>query len=462
MNNKQLWRRVLSELEVNLSQASFNTWFKNTSITSKEKSSVVINVPNGFVKEWLENKYNINILKALQKHYPEIKKIEFSIKSSYSIGEVLNKLKRGKTNVKEKFVITKEDNKEDISKQTAKESNLNSRYTFKSFIVGSCNELAHAASLAVSKNPGKTYNPLFIYGGVGLGKTHLLQAIGNEIITNQLTKKVKYLTCEQFTNELINAIRQQKMDEFKNKYRKIDTLIIDDVQFLAKKEKTQEEFFHTFNTLYESNKQIILSSDRPPKAIPTLEERLRSRFEGGMITDISFPDFETRLAILKTKLEEKQENFPQEILEYIVSNIQRNIRELEGALNKVIAYNELNNNSLTLKNTKAILSSIIKTPKNRSISPQQIIKTVADFYNIKPQQLFEKNRKKEIAFPRQIAMYLMREESKFSFPSIGEKFSNRDHTTVLHACKKINRELQENESLEEEISTIKDRLYNNI
>ncbi len=460
MTNKQLWRRVLSELELNLSQASFNTWFKNTSVASKQKETIVISVPSGFVKEWLENKYNKYILKALQKYYPKTKKVDFIIKSLSPIGETLKRLKKSKNREREESVISTIPNKAELGNLEG--LNLNSRYTFNLFIVGSCNELAHAASLAVSKNPGKTYNPLFIYGGVGLGKTHLLQAIGNEIIKNHPTKKIKYITCEQFTNELINSIRQQKMNDFKNKYRKIDTLIIDDVQFLAKKEKTQEEFFHTFNTLYENNKQIVLSSDRIPKAILTLEERLRSRFEGGMITDIGLPDFETRLAILKMKLEKKQETLPQEILEYIASHIQRNIRELEGALNKIIAYNELNNNLLTLKDSKAILSSIIKIPRNKSISPQQIIKVVTEFYSIKPQQLFEKNRKKEVVYPRQIAMYLMREEGKFSYPTIGEKFSNRDHTTVLHAYKKINREIQENEGLEEEINIIKEKLYNDV
>lgn len=459
MTNKQLWRRVLSELELNLSQASFNTWFKNTSIASKEEEKViVVNVPNGFVREWLENKYRKYILKALQKHYPKIKKVDFIIRSPFSIKETLGKLTKKRSELSEVGSNIEKDSFEQLSK----DSNLNPRYTFKSFVVGSCNELAHAASLAVSKSPGKTYNPLFIYGGVGLGKTHLLQAIGNELIKRNPTKQIKYSTCEQFTNELINAIKKQGMNEFKNKYRKIDILIVDDVQFLSKKEKTQEEFFHTFNTLYENNKQIILSSDRPPKAISTLEERLRSRFEGGMITDIGFPDIETRLAILKVKVENREEVISQEILEYIASHIQNNIRELEGALNKVIAYNQLNNNSLDLKNIKGILASIIKIPKNRNTTPSKIIKIVTEFYDIKPQQLFDKNRKKQIAYPRQIAMYLMREEAKLSYPSIGEKFSNRDHTTVLYACRKINKEIEESEAVEQEINTIKDRLYNDI
>ncbi|MCJ7829524.1 chromosomal replication initiator protein DnaA [Patescibacteria group bacterium] len=338
------------------------------------------------------------------------------------------------------------------------ETNLNPRYTFENFIVGPFNELPHAAALAVTKSPGLVYNPLFIYGGVGLGKTHILQAIGNEILKNFPDKKVKYVPAERFTAGVISSIKNQEMEVFKSKFRSIDVLILDDVQFLAGKEKTQEEFFHTFNALYEKNKQVILSSDRPPKAIPALAERLRSRFEGGMIADISVPDLETRIAILKQKAAERRIEFSEEIYNYIASNIQRNIRELEGALNRLMIYQKLNNRLPDLENVKTLLKNIILSPA-KIATPKKIIQAVAEFYDLKEKELFAVSRKKEIVAPRQIAMFLLRTELKSSYPFIGRKFGGKDHTTAIYAYEKILKEIEKNKKLEEEIDLIKQRVF---
>jgi len=326
-------------------------------------------------------------------------------------------------------------------------------------VVGPFNELPHAAAWAVSKNPGVVYNPLFIYGGVGLGKTHLLQAVGNAVAQNFSQKKIKYIPAEKFTSEVVASIKNGSIEGLKSKLHQIDVLILDDVQFLAGKEKTQEEFFHTFNALYEKNKQIILSSDRPPKAIPALTERLRSRFEGGMIADISYPDYETRIAILKTKSGERAIGFSEEVLNYIASNIQRNIRELEGALNRLIAYQNLNNRPPDLEIAKTLLKNLILSP-NRIVTPKKIIQAVAEFYDLKDKDLLSSSRKKEIVRPRQIAMYLLREELKSSYPFIGRKFGDRDHTTAIHSYEKITKELEKNESLNEEIGLLKQNIFN--
>ncbi len=448
MTNEQLWQTALGELELTVSRANFITWLKNTSIASKKNGEVVINVPNGFTKEWLENKYNKFILKALQNNAPEIKKVKYII-SQCSATKPIQKIKENY--ISPSFQPKKE----------TKETSLNPRYTFNSFVVGSSNELAYAACMAVTKNLGTNYNPLFIYGGSGLGKTHLLQSIGNEVLKTDPQKKIHYTTSERFTNQLVSAISDHKTNKFKTYYRQIDILIIDDIQFLAGKEKTQEEFFHTFNALYEKNKQVVLSSDRPPKAIPTLEERLRSRFEGGMIADISYPDFETRLAILEMKSKEKNFKIPRDALEYIATHIQQNIRELEGALNRVIVSCQLNNITPDLKNTTEILASIIASPIKKMTTPREIIKEVAEFYDVSTTDLINKCRKKEVAKPRQIAMFLMRKEIKSSYPNIGEILGKRDHTTAIHAYKKIESEIENDKQIKEEINLIRERLYNN-
>jgi len=453
MTNEQLWQAALGELELSISKANFTTWFKNTGIISKNEDEIIISVPNGFTKEWLENKYHKFILKAIQNICPTIKKV------SYKIGENRNTIVAKNNN----NLDTKNTESYRIaSEKTYNNTNslLNPQYTFENFIVGSNNELAYAACLAVSKKLGTAYNPLFIYGGVGLGKTHLLQSVGNEILKKDPNKKVKYASSEKFTNELINAISGKNTKAFKEIYRKIDILIIDDIQFLAGKEKTQEEFFHTFNTLYENNKQVVLSSDRPPKAIPALEERLRSRFEGGMIADVGSPDYETRFAILKAKAREKNFEIPDESLNYIALHIQKNIRELQGALNRVIAVCELDNNYPDIKKTTNILANIISQPIKKATTPKDIIKIVSNFYDVSIDDLMKKNRRKEIVKPRQIAMYLMRTEIKSSFPSIGTWLGKRDHTTAMHAYEKISKEIENDKVIEQEIHLIIERLYN--
>ncbi|MCK4524926.1 MAG: chromosomal replication initiator protein DnaA [Candidatus Andersenbacteria bacterium] len=452
MTNEQLWQAVLGELELSISKANFTTWFKSTEIASKNEDEIIVNVPNGFTKEWLENKYHKFILKAIQGIYPTITKVTYKIGKSQNAttenNSYLNKKNETSYNAANKKTYNNID------------SFLNPQYTFENFIVGSNNELAYAACLAVSKKLGAAYNPLFIYGGVGLGKTHMLQSIGNEILKKDPSKKVKYASSEKFTNELINAISGKNTKAFKEIYRKIDILIIDDIQFLAGKEKTQEEFFHTFNTLYENNKQIVLSSDRPPKAIPALEERLRSRFEGGMIADVGSPDYETRFAILKAKAREKNFEIPDESLNYIALHIQKNIRELQGALNRVIAICELDNSYPDIKKTTNILANIISQPIKKATTPKDILKIVSDFYDVPVDNLIKKNRRKEIVKPRQIAMYLMRTEIKSSFPSIGNWIGGRDHTTAMHAYEKISREIENDKVVEQEIHLIIERLYN--
>ena len=448
MNNSELWQSVLAQMQFHISKANFATWFKNTEIISKKEEKVVISVPNAFSKEWLSNKYNKLILKILHDTDESIKDLDFIIEpqlKSFFIKTNIENEKAEDAQLKfDEFKINKE-------------TNLNPRYTFDNFVVGSFNELAHAAALAVSDNPGCTYNPLFIYGGTGLGKTHLIQAVGNKISNRLKKEKVKYISSEKFVSAIVSAIRTNSMESFKASLAPIDILILDDIQFIAGKNKCQEEFFHVFNSLYEKNKQIILSSDRPPNAIPELEDRLRSRFEGGMIADVSLPDYETRLVILKTKIQEKGVEMPEEILEYIAANVKKNIRELEGALNKLLVYNKINQ-TLNLETTKKLLKGFIFSPFDVA-NYKKIIETVAKFYNLDEKSLFDATRKKEIVRPRQIAMFLLRKELKYSFPAIARKFGGKDHTTAIYAYKKILQENEENNRLTEELNIIKQRIY---
>ena len=446
MVNEELWQAVLAQIQLNISSANFATWFKNTQITSQKNGVVFISVPNSFVKEWLEQKYNKIIIKILRNLDKEIKDVRYDIgKSGLKVFK------------KNPSVIYQEGQLEFQEFKIDSETNLNPRYTFDTFVVGPFNELAQAAASAVVKSPGQVYNPFFVYGGVGLGKTHLLEAIGNGIVKNFPQKKVQYIPTEKFVSEVISSIRNHQIEKLKLAYQAIDTLIIDDVQFLAGKEKTQEEFFYIFNSLYEKNKQIILSSDRQPKTIPTLTERLKSRFEGGMIADISFPDFETRVAILRAKCQERKTEFPEEILDYIASNIQKNIRELEGALNILIAYQKLNGSLPELKTVKSLLNNLISSPA-KIVNAKKIIKVVSEFYDLKERDLTSSSRKKEIVKPRHVAMYLLREELKSSFPFIGRKLGGKDHTTAIHAYKKISNEIDQNGGLPEEINLIKQRI----
>jgi len=452
MGNKELWQSVLAQIQFNISKANFATWFQNTEIISDKDETIVVSVPNAFSKEWLNNKYNKLILKILRESDNKIKKVTYVIKPH---AQKTQETKISSVNENEKLNI-EQLNFEEL--KIDKETNLNPRYTFDNFVVGSFNELAHAAAWAVADAPGLTYNPLFIYGGVGLGKTHLLQAMGNKIIEKYKKKKVKYISSEKFVTGIVNAIRNHNIDAFKSSLSLIDVLILDDVQFLAGKNKTQEEFFHAFNTLYEKNKQIILSSDRPPNAIPELEERLRSRFEGGMMADVSFPDYETRLVILKTKLQEKRLELSEEILDYIANNVKKNIRELEGALNRLLIYYKINNSQPDIETAKKLLKSYVFSPFDVA-NYKKIVESVAKFYNLEEKNLFELTRKKEIVRPRQIAMFLLRKELKYSFPAIARKFGGKDHTTAIYACKKISQEFQDNNKLTEEINLIKQRIY---
>jgi len=448
MTKEELWQAVLAQIQLSLSPANFATWFKNTDIFNIENGQAVISTPNSFTKEWLANKYNRLILKTLRDLNEEIKEVQYIINSK---GE-FKVLKRA-------FPVQIPTDQLDFQNfKSNRENELNPKYTFKNFVVGPFNELAHAAAWAVAKNPGLVYNPLFIYGGVGLGKTHLLQAIGNEIIENVPEKKIKYIPSEKFTAGVVSSIKNHDMEGFKNSFNFIDILIIDDVQFLAGKEKTQEEFFHTFNALYEKNKQIIISSDRPPKAIPALAERLRSRFEGGMIADISFPDLETRVAILKTKSQERGIEFSDDVLNCIASNIQKNIRELEGAINRLIAHYKLTNIVPDIETTKNLLKNITDSP-SKITNYKKILQTVSVFYDLKEKEIMSVSRRKEIVRPRQIAMFLLREEMKASFPFIGRKFGGKDHTTAMYAYEKISKEIDKNENFKEEIDLLKQRVY---
>ena len=458
MEKQELWHSVLAKIELTLSRPNFLTWFHGTGVADVSDGTAIVCVPNTFVREWLQNKYHKAILHAMREINTDIKEV------SYIIGQPDNanshhllkeRLARHKRPVSPTAVLAEEMTMQELSVNP--DTSLNPRYTFSSFVVGSFNEIANAAARSVVENPGTTYNPFFVYGGVGLGKTHLIQAIGNELILRRPQAKVRYVPSEKFMGEIVEALRNQNMPALKEKYRTVDLLIMDDIQFIARTEKMQEEFFHTFNALYERNKQIIISSDRPPQAIPTLEQRLRSRFEGGMIADIGLPDFETRLTILKAKAETKEIALPDEVLRFVAENIKNNIRELEGALNQLVMASKLSAAPLDVEAARKIITALTAAPR-KFLSPKKIIKAVADFYDIGEKELIQQSRKKDVVRPRQIAMYLMRDNLKSSYPSIGDKFGGRDHTTVIHSCEKVARELATNLELEEELKAIKERM----
>lgn len=456
MTNEEIWQAVLGEVELTVSPANFVTWFKNTSILSIDSGKVNIRVPNGFAKEWLENKYNRYILQALRNFVEDAREISCSVTTPAQTAP-----KKEIDSATLSAPPDTSDHKAAARAQLSLRANLNPRYTFDNFIVGGNNELARAACEAVAKNPGRNYNPLFIYGGVGLGKTHLLQSVGNAILLENPDVKIIYATAEYFANQFVDMMKNQQAREFKRAYIDTDLLLIDDIQFIGGKEKTQEEFFHIFNTLHQINKQVVLTSDRPPKSIAMLEDRLRSRFEGGMIADVTRPDIETRIAILKSKLAEKAVDIEinNEVLNYIASNIQHNIRELEGALNRVIASCELNESEPNLTNVKKILGDIIHSGKKRGVNFKQIIEAVAEYYDIVSQDIINRCRRRDIVRPRQIAMYLMRAELQASYPGIGEQLGGRDHTTAMHAFEKISKEIEQNDTLEQDINIIKSKLY---
>ncbi|HBH0715081.1 TPA: chromosomal replication initiator protein DnaA, partial [Clostridioides difficile] len=407
--------------------------FKNIVPLKIHLNDLILLAPSDFNKDILENRYLHLIEDAIS---------QLSLKK-YNIKFVLS----------EKEVADLNSDSTDLNYRVLY-PNLNPKYTFDTFVIGNSNRFAHAACVAVAESPAKAYNPLFLYGGVGLGKTHLMHAIGHHIVSQKKDSKVVYVSSEKFTNELINSIKDDKNEEFRNKYRNVDVLLIDDIQFIAGKERTQEEFFHTFNTLHEANKQIIISSDRPPKDIPTLEDRLRSRFEMGLITDIQAPDFETRIAILRKKAQLERIDVPNEVMSYIAKNIKSNIRELEGALTRVVAYSSLSNRVISFDLATEALKDIITTSKNEEINVLRIKEKVSSVFNLKMEDFNSKKRTRSIAYPRQIAMYLTRELTDLSLPKIGEEFGGRDHTTVIHAHDKVSKDIEESEEIKTKIDKI--------
>lgn len=443
-DHAQLWNKILTDIELTVSKANYSTWFNDTYILKQEEGTVYIGVPSTFIQEWLYKKFHNVILRCLRTQNEQIRALEYVI------------------------VKDAEKRKEDMQKKAAptptisiplndyyinKEDNLNPRYTFDSFVVGPFNELAHAASRAVVKTPGAVYNPLYIYGNTGHGKTHLMQAIGNHIKQSYPEKKIFYLTSEKFGSEYFNSLQTNKAQQFKEKYRKYDVIIMDDIQFFSGKEKFQEELFHLFNTFHDTNRQLVFSSDKHPSVIPGLEDRLKSRFSAGMIVDIPSPDHESRMAILGSKSLANNIILSKEVLEFLSANIEGNVRELEGVLNAIICQTQLKNRELSLLEIKNLVKNNAKPKK--TASAKDIIKTIADFYNISEESIYDKTRKKEVVRPRQVIMYILREDFSVSFPSIGEKLGGRDHTTVIHSCEKIKNDIKTDSVLTEEISQIR-------
>ncbi len=444
VDTKQLWDNCLSEIEVAVSKPNFSTWFKNTHIFKEEGGTVYVGVPNEFVRDWLSNKYHKLILKTLTAFSDSIRGVTFVITKNTPQSDK-------KSNQDQPVSLNKELPLQDL--YINKEDNLNPRYVFDTFIVGPFNELAYAASQAIINKPGAVYNPLFIYGGTGLGKTHLIQAMGNAIKNRYPDKKVHYITLEKFAIDYVNSVQSNKPNIFKEKYRKYDVIIMDDIQFLSGKERTQEELFHLFNTLYENNKQIIFSSDKHPNYIPGLEDRLKSRFSQGMIVDISEPEYESRIAILRAKLRDANVSLTDEVVSYIASSIQGNVRELEGSLNVVIMQAQLKNKPFSLAEVKGLIKNNIKPKKNVAI--KDVVKAIADFYNIEEAIVYEKTRRKEIVKARQMIMYVLREDFNVSYPLIGQKLGGKDHTTVIHSFEKIKNDLKNNPTLTGELEQIR-------
>ena len=487
MDAKQVWRAALGELQVTLSPANFETWLRDTALVDVDDTRFRISVPNGFAKDWLESRYRSLISQTLGRIVGYGVQVDFVVEAvepgagaeqaGAATGDGADGTGRDAGEAVGSEAVGAELMARGAEGAAARQAspqvrvdagrvggeggttNINPRYTFANFIVGSANRLAHAASLSVAERPGHAYNPLFLYGGVGLGKTHLMHAIGNQVAAKFPRKRVVYATSEKFTNEFITSIQQGKIDEFRARYRRIDLLLIDDIQFIADKERTQEEFFHTFNAIHEDGKQIVLSSDRPPKAILTLEERLRSRFEWGLIADLTAPDLETRIAILRAKAEEGAVPISSDVIEFIARKVVSNIRELEGALNRIVAYASMGAMPISIELAQAVLSNVLYNPKKRQITPERIAKAVSEYYGVELDQLKGQKRDKAIVVPRQIAMFLMREETDVSLLRIGAELGNRDHSTVLHACDKITRESAANDELRREISAVRELIY---
>jgi len=455
VNQDQIWSQVQEELRFQLAKRTYDMWLKNTSVVSADGNTFRIGVPSKLAKDWLEDRFSGLIQETLQAVTGSEVDIDFVISPSGHRPPLVS----GDGDIAVNGDNGHENGEGPPDAPVITPSELNVRFKFSSFVVGHNSQFAHAAAKAVAEAPGDSYNPLFLYGGVGLGKTHLMHAIGHEVHDRFPRKRVVYLTSEQFTNEVISSIATARMGEFRHKYRTVDVLLIDDVQFLAGKDRTKEEFFHTFNALHEINKQIVISSDRPPKEIPTLEDRLRSRFEWGLIADIQSPDFETRLAILHSKLGANGSLVPEDVLNFIAHKVQRNIRELEGALTRVQAFAAVHQRPVDAEEAARLLADIIPAGTRQPIKVERIQALVADYYNVTLDDMKGKRRDKHIVFPRQVAMFLVREETPSSLPAIGKAFGGRDHTTALHSIEKIANELKEDERLRYEVQAIKERLY---
>lgn len=450
MNIEEIWQAALSELEIEVSRANFNTWLRNTKALNKEDGLFFIAVPDSFTKEWLENKYYDKILIILKNISRDIHAVKYEIKTDvFKLNNISN------TYINRSTIINTQLNFNSDSNNIIK-AGLNPKYLFENFIVGPFNQLALAAATAVVKNQGHHFNPLFIYGTVGIGKTHLIQAIGNEILKNSPEKKVKYVTSDRFLDNLISSIKNGSVDMFKESYYKTDVLIIDDVQFFTGKEKMQEIFFHTFNYLYQNNKQIILSSDRSPAVIDNIPNRLKSRFEGGMVADINIPDFETKMAILEKKLEYKKYNLNKKIITRIAEKV-GTIRELEGVLNTIISYLELN--GLIQQSQLDEIISKLSISNKKITTFDKILKIITDYYNIKDELLLKAIRRKEVVHPRQVLIYLLRNELDYSFASIGKKLGGKDHSTIMYSCKKIEEKYRDSMDFKRELDIIKDKIY---
>jgi chromosomal replication initiator protein len=439
MNEKEVWNIVLSELESTLSKANFQTWFPNTHLVKIDNGEVTIGVPNDFVKDWLDGKYKLKVLEIMRNHFPSIRSIVYTVKT-----------------IKKDPTITNSHSENRLSQALPLENRddgLNPRYTFKQFIIGGFNELAYAASQAIIKNPGTTYNPFFVYGNTGLGKTHLIQATGHAIKHNFSNKKIYYTSFERFLNDYVDSLKRNSASQFKDKYRKFDCLIMDDIQFISGKEKAQEELFHLFNNLYNENKQIIFSSDRHPNMIIGLEDRLKSRFAAGMIVDINNPEYESKLLILKEKVGARQNLIGDDIVSYIAQNYVGNIRELEGIINVIIAQAELRQLPIHINDVRQIMKNHIKEKSSRS--PEDIIETVSKYFNIQPAMLSGKTRRQDVVYPRQICIYILRDFLNSSYQAIGEKLGGRDHTTIMHSYEKVKTEKETNPQINKELEEIK-------
>lgn len=447
MNAQTAWQAAVGQLQMEMSKASFETWVRSTELVKYEEGTFTIGVQNAYARDWLEKRLTSSICRILGGLMDGPQKVDFVVHHKEYDEQPVGVAEPATHPLSFSSPVTNSA----VSGGTA----INSRYTFENFVVGSSNRLAHAACMAVAENPAHAYNPLFLYGGVGLGKTHLLYAIGN--MARQRGQQVMYVTSEEFANDLINSIRTHNTQAFRERYRFIDVLLIDDIQFIAGKESTQEEFFHTFNSLHGQEKQIVISSDRPPKAMSTLEERLRSRFEWGLIADIQPPDLETRIAILRSKAERMRRDVPEEIISYIAHQFQSNIRELEGALTRVVAYSDLRGKALTIDLAEVALTDLI--PQRNQLEPSRVVEVVASAFGISREKLLSRERTREVALPRQVVMYLLREEANVSLPQIGEVLGGRDHTTVIYACEKVADMIERDDHLRKQILQIREILY---